>query len=243
MAKSFIEVDSKDFMRDAKSISSYGYPVAVARAFKKLAGVAAEDVKSVTALNFKLHSDYITKGIRSTPNNKTQLKAAARSVEKYHDIEAAVYLRPGSGKHSMAFMVDHEDGDNRTGIGKLAIPAHDLKNYSYKTNRGAVRKAWRPSTLLKYYNMVGPNKKGNKLSHKKTRGGKGKAFILTTKSGVRAIVRRKNKKVKSLEFLYLLKSSADIKKQWDFETTVDKSVHTNYRRIAARYLNAMRPRK
>lgn len=244
MKKPFINVDSKDFMRDMKSIAGDAYPVAVARSFKKIASIAAEDVRDETRLNFKLHSDYIPKGIRSTPSTKTQVKAAARSVEKYHDIEAAVYVRPGSGKRSLAFMTDHEDGANRRSAkGKdVAVPAKDLGNYSSKTSRGARRKNWKPAQLLAYYNRVGGNTKGNKL-RRKGRGSIKKAYLKKSKTGVIQIVRRKNKKSRSLEFLYSFLESVKIAPRWDFEQTVDKSVKNNYVRVSSRYLNAMRPKK
>ena len=244
MENSGIIVDSKDFMRDAKYIGGTAYPKAVALTFKHIARKAKEDVQDETRRNFHLHSDYIPKGIRSTPEKKSQVLAAAKSVERYHDITAAVYLRPGSGKRSLDFMVDHETGGTKTarGGGNIAIPAKDLANYSSKTSRGAIRKNWKPAQLLAYYNREGGNTKGNKL-RKKGRGSIKKAYLKKSKSGDIQIVRRKNKKSRSLEFLYTFKKSADIKATWDFEKTVRKSVENNYVRYANKFLNAMRVKK
>ena len=52
----------------------------------------------------------------------------------------------------------------------LAIPAGDLKNYAYQTGRGKVKKMYKPATLLKEYNTVGPNKKGRQLREERKKG-------------------------------------------------------------------------
>lgn len=239
---SAVTVELAEFMKSIKKFNGDQYPMAIAKAFRRIANGGKEDVQNRTRSEYNLHSDFIPQGIKSTPYTNSQMKAGARSIEKYHDIEAAVYVRgANSPEKSLDFMVNHDTGeDKRAQGGMLAIPAGDLKNYAYKTSRGKVKKMYKPATLLKEYNRVGPNKKGRQLQ-KKGKRGKGAAFIMTTKSGTKAIVRKLNPKQKSLQFLYFFKKDADIKATWQFEPTVLNTVSRTYQRDIAHYFNKIKP--
>lgn len=236
-----ISMDIRGFIKSSNKLLDEDYPRAVAVAFKRIAREARNEVRQETRRDFKLHTDYIPNSILSTPHTPGQLKAGARSVVRFHDIESAVFLRPANtARRSLDFMVPHETGQAKTAHGGLvAVPAGDLDNYQTKTSRGATRKKWKPAQLLADYNKLGGNVKGNKL-RKGKRSGKGIAFIKKSKNGVALIVRRKNLKSNSLEVLYSLKKKARIKPVWGFEPTVDTTVRRTYKAIANRSLSKMR---
>lgn len=237
--KTGITVNTNEWRKSANAFINSRYPDAVARGFKKIAESAQEEIQKETKGKFALHTDYILRGIRSTPRTPGQLKASARAVDKYGNMEAAVYLRPGSGRKDLSFMVDHETGASRKPRGKrIAIPAGGLDNYNYQTKTGGVRKRWRPSTLLQKWNTQGPNRAGNDLPPGKRRG-KPAPFIIETSSGT-MLARRKTRKDNSLEFLYSFNKSANIKQRWGFEATINADVARNYRPIMNRFINKIK---
>lgn len=236
-----IAVDIAPYLKDSDYFRRQQYPMAIAKAFKNITERARDNVRAHTRAIFNLHSDYIPDGIKNTPNTPGQLRSAERAIERFGDIQGTVFLRgSGSPKRSLDFMVDHLEGADRkssTG-GVLAIPAQDLSNYSYKTGRGITKKQWKPETVLKYYNQVGPNKSGSTIKTK--RRGRGKAFIMRTKPGNTVIVRRVSSTRKPLEFLYAFKKSVKIDKVWKFDSIVYVTVSRHYDTMIAREINKIR---
>ena len=111
---SAVTVDIADFIKSMRKLEGDQYPRAVAMAFRAIAEGGKKDVQNRTRSEYNLHSEYIPDGIKSTPYTNSQMKAGARSIEKYHDIEAAVYLRgANSPGRSLDFMVNHDTGDNK----------------------------------------------------------------------------------------------------------------------------------
>jgi hypothetical protein len=231
--KPAFSIDLRKFYPSSETFIKGKYPEGLAKGFRDLSERARNNVRDRTRNVFKLNSDYITNGIKSLPSTDSQVRAAERAIRNYGDVTAAVYLR-GSNKPSgsLDFMVDHEDGNTRQAHkNTLAIPTDSLRKYKYRTARGRVKKSWKPTEVLKYYNSVGPNKSGATI--KRRRGGKGKAFIMRGSGGKMMIARRLSSKRRPLEFLYSFNKTARIKKVWGFETTVRTTVSRQYEKIIA----------
>ena len=232
-----IDVDLSAFVKSAKKISGRDWPKAVVDAFADIAMEGVVHTRVKTRMKFKLHTDYITKGIRYYPATLTQRTRAARALKTYHDMNAAVYLRPSSSpRHSLEFMAHHEFGVTRKPrLDHIAMPMPDLKSKAWKTAKGRVKKRWKPSTLLERFKAAGSSfssgdrtttNKGKHLGPYKTRT-PGDAFLMRGSKGNPLIVRRINK-AGELEFLYALRSKADIKDYWGFVDTVYDAVKARY---------------
>jgi hypothetical protein len=244
-----IRVDLAAFTRSAKKMDQKDWPKHVVNGFAELADVSAGAVRVVTRGKFKLHSDYIPKGIKSTPMTSSQKARAEHALRKYGDFNAAVFLRGSrSVKHSLDFMADHEEGDPRKPQKSyIAIPTTQLKEKRHRSPRGATRKRWKPETLLERYNATGGSFNGTTTTNKGKRLGPrkkrmpGDAFLIMGKQGDPFIARRmnRNKNTKhggELEFLYVLKNEADIKSGWQFVTTVYSTVGRRYATILHKHI-------
>jgi hypothetical protein len=149
-------------MRDFNLIKRKLYPEGVVLGFSDTAKRGRDAVRTRTRKIFKLHSDYIPRGVmhlpdRSKPNS---IKASIKGlVGKYRDFEASVFLR---GSHNpqgdLGFMLFHETGKDKTsqdGPGKIAIPRSGVVNANSKTSKGRRRKRFKPEKMLEYYNTRG----------------------------------------------------------------------------------------
>lgn len=231
-----IQAHSQECLRALSNIRLNGLPRAVVLGFSRTARIARNRVANEARQRFKLHTEFIPKSVRYIPdrNKSHQITAAARAFRNKHkSFRAAVFIRGHTSvKHKLDFMLLHIEGGTKESIQKstLAIPGKDLRRYSFKNRAGAARKAWKPASLLKHYNEVGPNTKGRKLGPRIKRRGKPKSFLMTARSGHQMIVRRKTRKNKKIEILYHLKKRAKIKKVWDFKEIVWTTVRNNLAR-------------
>jgi hypothetical protein len=218
-----VTINIRDFVPSSQKYLK-GYGKAVALGFGDVARTARDSVRKRTRSVFELNSDYIINGIKSIPDTPAQIAAASKAVEKYGDINAAVYLRGSNDrKKSLNFMVNHETGEDKKSVdGSLAIPASDIQNYSYRTVRGAVKARYKPAKLLEKYNVSNGKKCGPNAGRSS-----GTPFVIRGKSGTLLIARRKGKN-KTLQFMYSFKKRANIKAEWNFEETVISSVKQNY---------------
>ena len=239
------QVEIVKTLRDLRHLKQELIPNAVVRGFRHTAKRGKEAAVARTQQVFKLHSDYITRGIMFLPDKQNQIRSSIRAFKgHHHNFMASVFLR-GSKKpeKGLGFMVLHEMGwKKKPQQKKVALPGHDLQRYSTKTGRGKTRDAWKPKALLSYYNRTGSNQKGSK-QHGKHRRGKPKAFIFEFKSGDTGIVRRKTHKSRELQVLYRLVDDANIKKQWDFVSTIKRQVYRHLKSDVTKRLNAIRLRK
>lgn len=236
-----IEVDIRDFVRDAKRLARHNYPMAVAKGFRALGFKGREAAQDRSRVAFKLHSDYIPRGILSVPYSAAQVRKGAKSIRKYHDILAMVFVRSStSPKRSLDFLTLHEEGGikrSQDGSGLVATPGSDISNYNYRTSRGRVSKRWRPSgKLLEEYFKKGPNKRGSKIHGRKKGKQKPAAFLLKVRNDSVMVARRLTGKRRPLEFLYAMKKTTVIKKTFHMEDTVQAVVRRDYRRILNRAL-------
>jgi hypothetical protein len=231
-----IEVDTSKFLKRIEVISNTEIPGAVAKGFSELATDARDKVRERTRQEFDLHGNYITNGIKATPETSAQISAATNAFSKYGDLDASVYLRGSNDpKKSLSFMVNHETGDDKTAVGNMiAIPSTDLSGYNYRTSKGAVKAAWSPSKLLEVWNATdkGKRRRGDKLIGTTT----GAPFIINTSKGP-MIARKKGKE---LQFLYSLKPRAEIKKTWSFEDTVVEHVNAHGTSTIEKYVRRVR---
>jgi hypothetical protein len=247
-----IKIDLTDFSASAKRLNNTLWPRTVVNALADIADEGAQAVRARTKRVFDLHSDYIPRGVKSIPKNAQQKTAAATALEKYGDFQAAVYLRGStSPRQSLEFMTDHEQGTIRTPHGELiAVPMKGLKKYAYRTSSGAIRKRWKPATLLQRYSSTpaqfdfagGRTTTAKNYKGPRKRRQPGNAFIIRLKSGSPAIVRRTDTgghKKRNLEFLYVLKPKEKIKEQWRFVETVRAVTLRRAGQLCKKYINAL----
>lgn len=202
------------------------FPYALAKTLTEIASMAVRAVQARTRQAFKLHGEFIPRGIARTPAKKGDVKRLGIGT-------TIVYTKPLIS----GWMPVHEIGGVRTPEAKsggqdkgrsLAIPARDVKSKSYRISVGRVRKRWQPVTLLQGYSARRNTSYAGMI--KTGRGGrKGKAFITRTQgSDTPMIVRRKGKGRYPLELLYLFSARAVYKRSWDFEKTVADVVERRF---------------
>lgn len=235
--KPMFYADLTEFAASARKHIGNDWPIVVVGAFGDMSEHARDAVRRRTGQRYKLHSDYIPKGIKNYPHTDSQKVKAVAALKKYGDMNAAVYVRPSrSAKNSLAFMVDHEKGEDRTPQKEfIAVPTKTLKNKGYKTGRGRVRKRWKPQTLLQRFNESGADFDGRTTVHaarQKRRRYPGNAFIIKGRGGrtfiVRALTRKSSNNKRNLEFLYMFMERAEIKPTWGFVETVHVDVSESY---------------
>ena len=223
MTKSMIQVDLTEFTAGARKHIGKDWPKAVVNAFADIAEGGQDDVQSMSRSKFDLHSEYVLRGIRHTPNTTVQKSAAAQALQKYGDMNAAVFLRGATDlKKSLAFMAHHEWSEERGPQEKyIAVPLKGVRSKSFRTSKGRTRKRWKPENLLRRFRHGGSVYR-NKTTHtasaigsRRRRKLPGYAFLIESRRGDPMIVRRRSKGG-DLEFFYVLKPKAHIKKIWGF---------------------------
>lgn len=228
MNQSMIKVTAltSEARRGLSDLEKNQFPFALAKTLTEIATLAVEGVKRTTRQEFRLHSEFIPKGIGRTSARKADVKNKGVG-------ETVIFTKPIIS----GWMPVHETGGKReprggTGArdkGKyLAIPATDLLKRSYRTGTGAVRRRWKPSELLAQYKGKNVSLSGGVT--RPTRGGrKGKPFVIRAKgSGTPMIVRRKGPKRYPLELLYIFSRKARYKPVWGFEKAVDEIVDLRF---------------
>jgi len=244
MTDAKIKIDLTEFSKTARKHIKRDWPAFVVNAFSEMAEMARDGARILTGQRFKLHSDYVIKGIKHYPQNANQKNMAAQALKKHGDMNASVYLRGArNAKKSLQFMADHEFGEQRNAQNKyIAVPTKMLKSKNFRSNRGRVKKSFTPKHLLKRFNESGSTFDGN-TTRSKSRVRKkrmpGSPFIVMGSSGRPFIVRqvrrsKKNSKGK-LEFLYILNPSVNIKLKWGFVKIVYRVVRANYSKVLGKY--------
>lgn len=245
-------IDMTDMLADLTKLYGKGWPKMLAHYIADMADDAEQAGELRTRQEFDLHSEYIPRGIKSTPSTPAQIKKVEKSLSKYYDGFGAVYLRGSSDpKRSLGFMVDHEVGFKRdpqsvwrsaNGDKYIAQPAEGIKSKAYRTQTGRIKKRWRPSTLLEHF-----DRSGSRYEHGTTKTNKypnrsnkarlpGKAFVIKGKSGRPVVARSISRGSKSsggkLEILYTLHREARINPVWRFEDTVISAAKRTQKRTA-----------
>lgn len=212
--------------RSLKSIERDQFPFALAKTLTEVAQMAVKEVQAQTRREFKLHSEFIPKGISRTRAKKSEVKNTGIGT-------TVIFTKPIIS----GWMPVHERGGTRDAYGGsgrdkgkyLAIPAEDLLKRSYRTGTGKVRKRWRPETLLEGYSKQYNVSMSGGITRPTKGGRKGKPFIIRGKgSGTPMIVRRKGPKRYPLELLYIFSRRARYKPQWGFERTVEDVVDLRF---------------
>lgn len=207
--------------KDLSALERHHFPYALAKTLTDVAAMAVRAVQARTRQEFKLHTEFIPRGI-------ARISAKKSDVVRTGIGTAIVFTKPIIS----GWMPVHETGGERKPKGKaLAIPAEDLLKKAFQTSTGRIKTTWKPSTLLAGYR---PGRRNVSMSGgltKATRGGrKGKPFIIRGKdSGVPMIVRRKSPKRYPLELLYIFSRRAAYKPVWAFEKTVDEIVDLRFK--------------
>jgi hypothetical protein len=242
-----MRVDISRFLRSWDRISD-DVPKAIIAGFAEIADLGRRRVRVRTRSVFKLHSSYILNGIRSIPGVRgskgaeRQAEAALRGLTgKYHDFQAAVFLRgSNSPKKSLGFMADHEFGRKRKPHkGRaLALPRTGVTIKAFRTSKGRVKRRYKPETVIKKIKAQATNTRKRRWGRYR----KPRPFLVTFKSGRRAIAVRKDKTKRAFVresgdtgalLLYEFQKDADIKKRYGFEETVHETTKRNIKLIIA----------
>ena len=255
--KTRVRVDG--LIKDLKRLYGKEWPRMLANYIADMASAADDGVTLQTRRVFDLNSEYIPRGIRSTPSTQAQINKVANSLAKYYDGFGAVYLRGSPNpKRSLSFMVDHEVGRTRKPQKKyIATPGEDMTGKAFKSQTGKVVKRWKPKTILHKLKTSGSTYDGRttitrKFPNRQKRGNArmpGSVFLIRGKGhGLPVVVRRITRgggddgKGK-LESLYVMHDEAEIKGgQWRFEDTVIRIARRTQRRIAMFNSNRMAAR-
>lgn len=226
-----VSMDASKAMLQMKAIAGRHFPFAFAKSLTDLAKLGRDGVRLETRKRFKLHGEFIPRGITIQAAKKSELKTKGRT-------NAFVLTRPLVSD----FMPRHETGGVKTpgafsgasDKGRmLAIPAPALRKRKYRTKTGKVRKQYRPSELLKYYNQLRPEQAARQRGSRQ-RFAPRPAFIIEGKGGQAMIVRRRSAakgRNYPLEVLYFLVPTASISPRWGFEDTVIDVVKGNFGRV------------
>lgn len=160
-------VDISGFAKDMKKLRNKEWPKAIASTFSDIAIYSQGETQDHTRREFDLHTEYIPRGIRAVPSTDAQRRRAVKSLAKYYDMFAAVYLRGSvDPAKSLGFMAQHEEGYKRTpnsswaslgGEQYLAQPGPKKfhNEGKVKTKRGRTRKRFKPGEMLKKFRAAG----------------------------------------------------------------------------------------
>lgn len=248
MNEPIIEVDLTAFTQWARQHIEHDYPKAVAECFSDIAKMGRDEGRSLTKNKFKLHSEYIPKGIRHLPQTDAQKNAAARGMKKYGDMSAWVFVRKATDpKKSLMFMVHHEIGEKREAVKRyIAVPTRRMKEKAFRTAKGKVKKRWKPETLLQSYNESGSyfTGKTTRSTNRQRRTGRGrrlpgKPFLIRGYRGDITIVRRLTNFYLILEHLYVLKEDVTIKKEWGLVRGVKEAIMRNYSKVILEHMRRL----
>ena len=243
--KNRIQID--DTLKDIKKLYKSEWPKVIAQMFSNVAVSSQDAAQDRTRSQYHLHTDYIIKGIRATPATEAQRKRAEKSLSRYNDMFAAVYLRgsPNPGR-SLEFMAQHENGYTRPARSTWASvggqkflaqpgPSDHFEEFRTKTNRGRIRKRFKPGVMLQKMREAGSTydagKKTTVTRKFPGRRGRNKAkvagnwFVIQPKtSKVPAIARRVTRgsggRRGELQIQWWLTKEQKIDNDYQFEKTV-----------------------
>lgn len=199
-----IKAQTTQFTKELNALERLHIPFAVAMGLTKTAIEARDAVREKTRTTFRLHTDFIPKGVKHQ-------NASIDGMRTVGHTEAAIFTAPLISK----FMPLHETSGLKTPRGKaLTIPGSGFDDTNFKTGSGKVKKQFQPKKLLERFNR---QKTGKKVGKGKSKS----AFIIKSRrTGTAMIVRRRTDKSYPLETLYILEPKAKINKTWEFFETV-----------------------
>lgn len=221
-----VKLDVTEFSKWARRTHGLSAPKFMVETLSDVTRSARDTMRGRIYNVFKLRSgNYIPNSVLNVPELPNQVRAATKAMTREGGANGAVFVPTRANpRKSLKFLDPHEFGEDKVGRGKsrlVAVPARDLKNYAYRTGRGAIRSRWKPKRLLEAYNSKGPNTKGAKQHSRKRSKSPGDAFILKGRGNTELIARRSTKNRRPLEILYVLTKRANIEPVLDFDNTVE----------------------
>ena len=218
-----VRVEMDKFLADAREMLGKDWPMAVTKAFALTAKRVEMMERAHTRDSFKLHSNWIPRNIKAFPRTQAQIAKVASDFKRKHEGYASV-----STSQNIEYMSMQEDGATKNPKGSaLAIPGNHTR-IKLLNSKGQVKDRYKPKKLLEAYNKNNWHK-GTK--HPNSHGtGKKDAFVIIGKGGTPLLVRRRTKKSRPLETLYVFKASAKIKARWNFEEKGYQFIAANYDR-------------
>lgn len=219
-----VEPDARKCLAQLNRIERSQWPFALAMALTNVAKDGQVAVQLQTRLAFALRNQFVPRGVRITPAQKSDIQRFGLAMSDVHTAERI-----------SSFMPVHETGGKRrpvaAGAGSdkgrsLAYPGKELPA-SYRTGSGRIKERWRPSALLRgYYTGARGKSKGKQI--RVGRKSQGKAFIIRSATGVPIVVRRAGPGAYPLQRLYVFFPEAKIKPVWRFEDTVVTAVKRDF---------------
>lgn len=214
--------DFKETKRDLTEIERQTFPTAYAKSLTFIAQDAAEAVRERTRSEYKLHTEFIPKGIGVKPARDSDMKATGNA-------SSVVFTKPKISK----WMPIHETGGTVTPIGgrkQFSLPGKDmLAEIDFRTRSGKVKKRYSPKRLLEGYNASKGQSGGNSKALRR------QPFVIRgTNSGVPMIVRRRGKKRYPLQVMYVFRARTRYRQTWRFEPTVRHMVEQRFQSVFER---------
>jgi len=227
-----LRVDNSATLRAMARISERQFPFAFARGLTTLAKMGRLAAQRRTRAEFDLKTEFIPQGITIQAARKSELRTRART-------NAYVLTKP----RISTFMPAHEFSALKTpgaysgasDKGRmLAIPGRDLRKQAYQTRSGKVKKRYRISELLKWYNQLNPREAARAQGQRSRFNPRTPFLLRSSSSGQLLVVRRRSAKRGArypLEILYVLVPEARIPARWRFHPAVQEVVRANYVRV------------
>lgn len=222
-----INTITQETYKALSDVEKQQFPYALAKTITEVAQIAVKMVQQRTRQEFDLKTEFIPKGIARTSAKKSDIRTKGEGT-------SVIFTKPLIS----GFMPIHERGGVRRPVAKgsgdrgkaLSIPARDVLKRSYRTGRGAVRKQWKPSSLLEGYKQQRlPASVYSQVILGKVRKTKGRAFVTRLRSsGVAVIARRLTNYPMPIELLYVFSRRARYKGTWGFEKTVQVAVDLRF---------------
>ena len=225
MSEQYIKIDTDKTIKSLSDLEKKQWPYALASTLTRVAQLSKIRVDEKTRREFDLRSKKFTlKGITIRPAKKSDVKLGKA--------ESQVYTKP----RVTQYMAQHEPGALRRPIKSrtIAVPGKDLKKKNYRTSKGRVKKSYSPKELARQaggYAWMYRFETSKGLSRTQRHNKRLKPFTIRTKTGDKAIVRRKSRKSRRLEYLWIFKKMVRIDPEWGFEKTVKKTVNHIFEKI------------
>lgn len=198
-----VSVDYARALRGLQGIEREQMPFAYAKTLLDVAKTAANAVKRETRSRFKLHGEFIPRGILVEP---FRVGAIKRNIKQYGLAQVAIM----SSRAITPFMAIHEKGGTKRPVKGRKVISVVTKKWREEntTASGALKRGARPAALLKYYN-----------THKGSAKRQSKGAIMRPFKLGGSIVQRTPGSQYGRRVLFHFVGSAKIKARWGFEPT------------------------
>lgn len=204
-----VDFDLAPFRQEVSKFVKKQIPFATSLAVNRTAEKAKQALRTSVSRTFTERSKFVRNGIKRTRATKRDPTSAVGSQDDFMRLQAVGGIKKKGGGKGGRIRKGGPGGGSFMAIPVIGGPAR--KTIAAKT------------TPRKWPSRLGATSKK-------------KPFIVTFKSGKRALVRRKKKARLPLEVIYFFHRSVKIPKRWNFLDIVEASVRENWAREAVKAL-------